>query len=338
MLTVVTILQGAIGMFSGILSSDSEIIVFEKNVSDLFFSNVPPAAAKEIAGWSIVDHADPVLFGVVSSADHPIITCFGVTTSDARIRKATWLRGDRANFAQHADDVVLGERAAEFLSAAFGSHVPIGHRVFHVIGILKTANGFEDGGVFMPLASAQDFFHKDGSSVVTIKLRSKDDSAQFKNLIKAKFPALIGLEDSEFNRSYSQFKILKATAWAVGGCGLLLGGLGVANTMIMSVFTRIREIAILRVNGFSNMQIAGMIFGESAFVSVIGALAGLVIGTCFLFALKLVPALHGYIDATIEPVILLIVIVLALLTGIAGALYPAIYAMRIRAVEALRFE
>ena len=41
MLTVVTILQGAIGMFSSILSSDSQMIVFERNVSDLFFSNVP---------------------------------------------------------------------------------------------------------------------------------------------------------------------------------------------------------------------------------------------------------------------------------------------------------
>ena len=130
----------------------------------------------------------------------------------------------------------------------------------------------------------------------------------------------------------------EATAWAVGGCGLLLGGFGVANTMIMSVFTRIREIAILRVNGFSNVQIAGMIFGESAMVSLLGALAGLSIGTCFLYALKLIPALHGYVDVTIHPAILLIVIVLALLTGVAGALYPAFYAMRIRAVEALRFE
>jgi len=339
MLTVVTILQGAIGMFSGILSSDSEIIVFERNVSDLFFSNVPAAAVEEIAGWPMVEHADPVLFGVVSSADHPIITCFGLTTSDARIRKATWIKGDRFKFAQHADDVVLGERAAEFLAANFDSHVQIGHATFHVIGILKTANGFEDGGVFMPLNTAQSFFHKEGaSSVVTIKLRNKEDAAAFKSRIKAKYGNLIALEDAEFTRSYSQFKILKATAWAVGGCGLLLGGLGVANTMIMSVFTRIREIAILRVNGFSNLQIAAMIFGESAVVSVVGALAGLLIGTCFLYALKLVPALHGYIDVTIEPLIMLIVIVLALLTGIAGALYPAIYAMRIRAVEALRFE
>ena len=339
MLTVVTILQGAIGMFSGILSSDSEIIVFERNVSDLFFSNVPAAAADEIDDWPMVLHADPVLFGIVSSADHPIITCFGVTAADARIRKATWLEGDRLAFAQHSDDVVLGERAAEFLGARLDDHVPIGHAVFHVIGILKTANGFEDGGVFMPLSSAQGFFHKEGtSSVITVKLRNKDDAASFKTMVKEKFPNLIGLESAEFTRSYSQFKILKATAWAVGGCGLLLGGLGVANTMIMSVFTRIREIAILRVNGFSHLQVAAMIFGESGVVSLLGAVLGLVTGTCLLFILKQVPALHGYVDVSVQPFVMLIVILLALSTGIAGALYPAAYAMRIRAVEALRFE
>jgi len=338
MLTVVTILQGAVGMFSGILSSDSEIIVFERNVSDLFFSNVPAAVATEIASWPMVSHADPVLFGIVSSADHPIITCFGVTARDARIRKATWVAGNRMDFALHPDDVVLGARAADFLGATLGSHVPIGHGVFHVIGILKTRNGFEDGGVFMPIDAAQSFFHKDGSSVVTIKLRNKDDAAAFKNMIAQKYPNLIGLEDAEFSRSYSQFKILKATAWAVGGCGLLLGGLGVANTMIMSVFTRIREIAILRVNGFSNAQIAGMIFGESALVSILGALAGLALGTGALFALKLIPALDGYVDVSIRLVVMLVVILLALLTGVAGALYPALYAMRVRAVEALRFE
>ncbi|SFS16663.1 putative ABC transport system permease protein [Granulicella pectinivorans] len=339
MLTIVTILQGAIGMFSGILSSDSELIVFERNVSDLFFSSVPSDAVIQIRGWSIVQHADPVLFGVVSSADHPIITCFGVTSADARIRKATWQEGSRADFGQHEDDVVLGGRAAEFLKAHRGDHVQIGHGTFHVIGVVKTANGFEDGGVFMPLASAQTFFHKEeSSSVITVKLQDKDQTARFKAMVKEKFPNLIALEDAEFERSYSQFKILKATAWAVGGCGLLLGGLGVANTMIMSVFTRIREIAILRVNGFSNGQIAGMIFGESALVSILGAIVGLLIGSGFLFGLKFVPALHGYVDVTIQGVVVLTVIVLALVTGAMGALYPAAYAMKIRAVEALRFE
>jgi putative ABC transport system permease protein len=338
MLTVVTVLQGAIGMFSGILSSGAELIVFERNVSDLFFSDVPKTAAQQISSWPTVAHADPVLFGVVSSADHPIITCFGITAEDARLRNAQWISGRVEDFSNHKDGVVLGQRAAEFLKASLGSQVPIGHGTFRVVGIIKTANGFEDGGVFMPLAASQDFFHKEGSSVITIKLQSKDEIPAFKKQVQSTFPSLIALEDAEFSRSYSQFRILKATAWAVGGCGLALGGLGVANTMIMSVFTRIREIAILRVNGFSNTQIAAMIFGESSCVAAFGAFAGLVIGIMVLFTLKHVPALDGYVDASIRPLLMFIVIVLALLTGIAGALYPAAYAMRIRAVEALRFE
>jgi putative ABC transport system permease protein len=112
----------------------------------------------------------------------------------------------------------------------------------------------------------------------------------------------------------------------------------VANTMIMSVFTRIREIAILRVNGFSSAQIAGIVFGESALVSAAGALTGLVLGVLVIATLQSVPMLHGYIDARVQPVVVLAVVALAGLTGVAGAFYPAIYAMRVRAVEALRFE
>lgn len=339
MLTVVTILQGAVGMFSGLLSRDSQLIVFERNISDLFFSSVPDSAVKQIQGWAVVDKANPVLFGIVSSQDHPIITCFGVTGDDARIREATWLGGRRANFGADSDAVALGERAAEFLHASVGSRVAIGHGTFQVMGVIRTRNGFEDGGVFMPLQSAQAFFHKNGtSSVLLVKLKNRNDQASFKAQIKQQYPTLIALEDEEFNRSYSQFKILKATAWAVGGAGVLLGGLGIANTMIMSVFTRIREIAILRVNGFSNGQIASLIFGESGAVSLAGALLGLLIGACAIIALKLIPALHGYVDAEVQPAVLFAVVLLACLTGAAGALYPALYAMRVRAVEALRFE
>lgn len=339
MLTVVAILQGAIGMFEHILSSDSELIVFERNVSDLFFSNVPDSAVAQMNQWSMVDHAHPVLFGIVSSADHPIITCFGVSAEDARLRNTVWLPGRTGYFSAGSRGVVLGTRAAEFLGVQAGSDVPIGRESFPVIGILKTANGFEDGGVFMPLALAQSFFHKEGvASVATVKLKHKEEAKAFQEAVAAKYPTLLALENGEFSRSYSQFKILKATAWAVGSCGLVLGGLGVANTMIMSVFTRIREIAILRVNGFSGPQIAGMIFGESALVSVAGAAAGLTLGIGVITALKSAPLLHGYVEAQVEPAILLAIVALACLTGIGGALYPALYAMKIRPVEALRFE
>ena len=133
MLTVVTILQGAIGMFSSILSSDSQMIVFGAfcNVSDPVFQQcLPTSAADEIASvirWCGLISILQRFFGIVSSAvTHPIITCFGgVTPDDARIRKAViGISGNRATFASHDDDVVLGTRAADFLGAALGSHVP----------------------------------------------------------------------------------------------------------------------------------------------------------------------------------------------------------------------
>jgi putative ABC transport system permease protein len=52
----------------------------------------------------------------------------------------------------------------------------------------------------------------------------------------------------------------------------------------------------------------------------------------------MIPALDGYVDTSLHPPLMMVVLLLALLTGVAGALYPAVYAMRIRAVEALRFE
>ena len=76
MLCVVTILGGAIHMFERILSSDSEIIVFEKNVSDLFFSNVPDDVVTELQTLDMVERAEPALFGIVSSPEQPVITCF----------------------------------------------------------------------------------------------------------------------------------------------------------------------------------------------------------------------------------------------------------------------
>ncbi|HEX4066553.1 MAG TPA: hypothetical protein VHZ09_11075 [Acidobacteriaceae bacterium] len=66
------------------------------------------------------------------------------------------------------------------------------------------SNGFEDGGVFVPLATAQDFFHKSGeSSVITIKLIRRNEAAAFKQAIRRYYPDLIALQDQEFDRSYT---------------------------------------------------------------------------------------------------------------------------------------
>lgn len=339
MLTILSIVYGAIGMFERILAVDSHYLVFERNVSDLFFSSVNEDQVAAIRKLPQVAAAQPILFGIVSSGDRPIITCFGVEADNTRLTKAQWLHGTREDFGQVAKGIWLGSRAAEFLAAKPGDSIEVGHGEFIVAGIFSTENGFEDGGVFLPLQDAQAYFSRTGiSSIVAVKLRDEAEGAAFKAAVAAAHPKLMALENREFNQSYTQFKILHLTAWAVGLCAFLLGGLSVANTMLLSVFSRIREIAVLRVCGFSPGQVAALIFGEAVAIALLGLGAGLALGYTALFALEHTPAFQGYVQAVVKPGLIVGIIATALFTAVAGAIYPARFAARIQPADALRYE
>lgn len=339
MLTILAIVRGAIGMFEHILVTDSQYLVFEKNVSDLFFSSVRDVDVAAIRARPEVASAQPMLFGIVSSPGYPVITCFGVEADDPRLAHAAWRAGRREDFGARTGEIFLGSRAAEFLHAQPGAPLAIGPTTFRVGGIFKAANGFEDGGVFLPLAEAQAYFHRPGvASVVAVKLRDRASGAAFKRAVEAAHAGLVALEDREFSQSYNSFKILRATSWAVGVCAFLLGGLGVANTMLMSVFGRIRELAVLRVCGFSERQVAALIFGEAAAIALAGLVAGGAIGGAVLALLPHVPQLQGYVHAEIQPGVVLGIVAMALVTAGLGAIYPARFASRIQPVEALRYE
>jgi putative ABC transport system permease protein len=339
MLTILSIVNGAIGMFERILAVDSHYLVFEKNVSDLFFSSVPDDKLAGIRAMENVESAEPLLFGLVTSGGNPIITCFGIEATNPRLAKATWAAGVPRDFGQVKDGIWLGTRAADFLKVKLGQRIEVGKGEFVVAGIFSTENGFEDGGVFLPLKTAQEFFSREGvSSIVAIKLRDQTRGAEFKRGVEAANPGLMALENREFNQSYTQFKILHFTAWAVGICAFLLGGLGVANTMLLSVFSRIREIAVLRVCGFSKAQVAALIFSEATAIALAGVVLGFALGYSALYALKHTPQFNGYIQPLVKGEMLVGVVVTALVTAVAGAIYPARFASKIQPAEALRYE
>jgi putative ABC transport system permease protein len=339
MLSVVGLLGGAVRMFERILRNDSELLVFEKNVSDLFFSNVPVNLAEKLGEQPFVKSARPVLFAIIAAPERPVVTCFGISANDPRLVGAEWIGGNASDFRDDARGVVLGERAADFLSAKAGGSVTLGQEDWLVLGVVRLENGFENGGVFMPLVECQRAFHKDGvCSVVTVALSDGANAVDVKDWVNSNHPRMTALENEEFSRSYSQFRIMKTTAWAVGACAFLLGGLSVTNTMILSVFGRIRELAIARVCGFSRGQVAWMIFGESVLISLIGIAAGWLLSSVGLHLLREVPQLQGYIEPTIGWVELTGAAALAMITALAGTLYPAWVAARLDPASALRFE
>lgn len=339
MLSVLSVVLGAIGMFEKILSIDSQYLVFERNVSDLFFSSVHRDQLEKIRTIDEVAQASPLLFGIVSSPGHPVITCFGIEPVDPRFNKAEWVAGSLGDWMKQPRQVLLGKRAAEFLEIGVGEEVEVGAARFTVAGIISTENGFEDGGVFMPLPLAQEYFHReDISSIIAVKLRDGADGESFARQVEALFPGLIALENEAFKSSYSQFRILKATSWAVGLCAFLLGGMGVANTMLLSVFSRIRELAVLQVCGFSKPQVGALILMEAAFLALVGSIAGFIAGYGMLEILKSVPQLQGYVQGITDTWVWVTIFLTAEVTSILGSLYPAWFAMRIQPAEALRYE
>lgn len=337
MLSVVGLLGGAVKMFQEILRNDSQLVVFEKNVSDLFFSNVPVGLAAELERQPCVKTALPVLFAVIASAERSIITCFGVQATDGRLKRGKWLQGGVEGFRDNT--VVLGERAAGFLAAKAGGTVTLGQGTYTVAGVVRMENGFENGGVFMPLATCQKAFHKDGlCSVITVAIADGHHLSELREWIAGNHAEFSAMDHDEFSRSYAQFKIIRVTAWVVGGCAFLLGGLSVTNTMILSVFGRIRELAIARVCGFSRGQIARMIFGESLLICALGTVAGWVLSWAVLCGLRAIPQLQGYIEPSLGWAEIAGASCLSALTAMLGAMYPAWYAARLNPAQALRFE
>ena len=137
MLSVVGLLGGAVKMFERILQSDAEMVVFEKNVSDLFFSNVPVELAGELKQQPFVKDARPVLFTIITAPGRPVVTCFGITPDDPRLTRGEWLQGGAADFNEANNGVVLGERAADFLAAKAGGTIELGQGSYPVAGVLR---------------------------------------------------------------------------------------------------------------------------------------------------------------------------------------------------------
>ena len=127
----------------------------------------------------------------------------------------------------------------------------------------------------------------------------------------------------------------------VGGISFIavfIGGLGMLNTMLMSVLERTREIGVLRALGWRQRRVLWLILQESLVLGLIGGLAGILFGLGLGGLIALVPGTFGAIELVYGPTLFARALVVALTAGAAGGLYPAWRATRMRPVEALRYE
>jgi putative ABC transport system permease protein len=126
--------------------------------------------------------------------------------------------------------------------------------------------------------------------------------------------------------------------WAISAMAILVGGIGMANTMFMSVFERTREIGTLRALGWRRRRVLWAVLKESLVLSLIGVLIGVTFSALLSFTLRLIPMWGEALTIILSAALLLQALLIALVLGALGGLYPAWRASKLSPVEALRYE
>ena len=140
--------------------------------------------------------------------------------------------------------------------------------------------------------------------------------------------------------------ILQTMLGSVGGLALFVASIGIANTMVMSVYERTREIGILKAIGASPGDIRLLFMAEAALIGLMGGVVGTVGG--WLLGLGLNEGILTYLEWREIPVtgtffvvtgwLVALALAFAMIVGLLAGLYPAARAARLDPLEALRYE
>lgn len=222
------------------------------------------------------------------------------------------------------------------------------NNAFEVVGVFKSFVVFENGGAIMPIEDARDLtkLQVTGFSV-RIDKSAPDSDAEVEE-VRRRIEALRDPDDPsvrlsaqtpvEYVNSVSQLKMMRAVSWLVSAIAVLIGVIGMVNTMAMSVLERTQEIGILRAVGWPRGRVMRMILGESILIAVAAAVAGVLAAEAGTRLLTLSPKVNGFIEGGVSPGVVAEGFAITLVIGLLGGLYPAFRAARLLPTEAIRHD
>jgi ABC-type antimicrobial peptide transport system permease subunit len=235
--------------------------------------------------------------------------------------------------------MLLGHQAADTLGKGVGDTIRVLDSSFRVVGIFETGVAWEETGGVVTLRDAQRLAGRPHQvTLYGIKVRDPAKAEEVKAYLDASFPEIDVALSSEFVESIPDLQASQEMIGQIAFLAVLIGGVGMLNTMLMSVLERTREIGVLRALGWRRRQVVGMTLREALVLGLIGGTTGILLGLIFAWAVNQIPVIRGMMDPIYTPELFLLAIVVALVTGVLGGLYPAWRATRMQPIEALRYE
>jgi putative ABC transport system permease protein len=278
---------------------------------------------------------------------------------DRSTEVGTWFTPDQES--GDAKVAVIGEQAVGLLwgpdanlDQVVGSTLRINHTTFTVTGVL-TPDGQNDNVVMVPFGTSRAYLvgnHADEVNQVIVKSTSADTV----NLASTEATTILDKQhyiktptDQDFTVHANATLLTQRTQFityltlfvtAIAAVSLLVGGIGVANIMLVSVTERTREIGIRKAIGATRSAVLTQFLTEAVMLTGLGGVVGVLTGVGItLGAGVIMPKVVASFPApmlTASPVV--IAFAVSLIIGLAAGGYPAYRAARLRPIEALRFE
>lgn len=235
--------------------------------------------------------------------------------------------------------VMLGKTLATNLGKQVGDHVEMYYEPFEVVGIFDSFSLYESGGAFLLLDELQRLtgrpHHVSGYVVQVDKSGDKNRIDEVKREIEALDPRLAVVPTGQFVRNISHFRIVRAMSWVTSLVALIVGVVGTANTMVLSVLERRSEIGTLRAIGWRTHRVVRLVLSESLMMCLAGATIGSFVGLAAIKTLAWLPMTSGLVDGQIGLLAFEQGFALSLIAGLLGAAYPAYWVARLQPLVAL---
>ena len=310
----------------------SDFGLFQSGVSDATRSLLPDSLERRIdAAPGVAQTARVFLFVTkVQGMDSSLV--FGLVPNQFPAKRLTLVEGDRSG-------ALVGVAGAKTFHVRPGSTIDVNGRRFRVSGIFHSGDAFEDQGVVLPLPAVQALAKRPGevtTIAVTVKLGQTPQTVATR--LEKRFGITAIVEPGQAVKVDTSSRLIIDVGWVISVLALIVGGIGVMNTMAMSVFERIREIGILRAVGWPGWRIAWLIVSEAIGISLVALAIGLVLGLLAAHFFTAQTGLSTLVTPQFTPGVFAWGLAFALGVGLLGAAYPVWRALRLSPIEALRHE
>ncbi|MFA5303970.1 MAG: FtsX-like permease family protein [Candidatus Nanoarchaeia archaeon] len=242
----------------------------------------------------------------------------------------------RLLFKNEKNGVMINDKFAKDENLFVGNSVEINGRTFRIVGIftLETSIG-ASGTIVMNIDTARELSNYKEDEFSSVYLLPKIETKTLFLRLKEIFSEYRVSSSQQSGQSLNNFLgTLTVALWFVSSISAFVGGIGIMNTMLMSVMERINEFGVLKAIGWKDIHITYMILLEAVLLGLTGGVIGTLLG---LIGSYLVEKLTS-IPTIVSFGLIIQAMIFAVFVGVISSLYPASVASKMSPVEAVRYE